>query len=60
MTKVSAFIKRLRDSSSKSNFHLFIEIHISEFVKSMSSGIHISNDLDYQTEYSKYLEEKYR
>ena len=31
------------------------EISISPFVKSMSSGVHIPADLDYKTEYSKYL-----
>lgn len=36
------------------------EISISPFVKSMSSGVHIPADLDYKTEYSKHLEEKYK
>jgi hypothetical protein len=36
------------------------EISISPFVKSMSSGVHIPADLDYKTEYSKYLSDKYK
>ena len=35
-------------------------IQISPFVKSMSSGVHIPADLDYKTEYSNYLTEKYK
>lgn len=33
---------------------------ISPFVKSMSSGVHIPADLDYKTDYSNYLTEKYK
>ena len=37
------------------------EIQISPFVKSMrSSGVNIPADLDYKTEYSNYLTEKYK
>jgi hypothetical protein len=36
------------------------DIEISPFVKSMSSEIHIPVDLDYKTEYSNYLTEKYK
>jgi hypothetical protein len=36
------------------------EISISPFVKSMSSGVHIPADLDYKTEYSKYMSDKYK
>jgi hypothetical protein len=36
------------------------EISISPFVKSMSSGVHIPADLDYKTEYPKYLSDKYK
>jgi hypothetical protein len=36
------------------------EITISPFVKSMSSGVHLPADLDYKTEYSNYLIEKYK
>lgn len=35
-------------------------IQISPFVKSMSSGVHIPADLDYKTDYSNYLTEKYK
>lgn len=36
------------------------EIQISSFVKSMSSGVHIPADLDFKTEYSDFLTEKYK
>ena len=36
------------------------EIQISPFVKSMSSGVSISENLDYKKEYSNYLIEKYK
>lgn len=37
-----------------------IEIQISPFVKSMSSGVHIPADMDYKKGYSDYLTEKYK
>jgi len=36
------------------------EMEISPFVKSMSTGVKIPADIDYKTEYSKYLTEKYK
>ena len=36
------------------------DIQISPFVKSMSSGVHLPADLDYKTDYSNYLTEKYK
>jgi len=36
------------------------DIQISPFVKSMSSGVQIPADLDYKTDYSNYLTEKYK
>ncbi|MCL6101879.1 MAG: DUF6364 family protein [Bacteroidetes bacterium] len=36
------------------------EVQISPFVRSLSSGISIPADLDYKTEYSKYLVNKYQ
>ena len=36
------------------------DIQISPFVKSMSSGVHIPADLDFKTDYSNYLTEKYK
>ena len=36
------------------------EIEISAFVKSMSSGGNLPADLDYKTEYSKHLIQKYK
>ena len=35
-------------------------LEISPFVKSLSSGINIPNDLDYKKEYSDFLSEKYK
>jgi hypothetical protein len=37
-----------------------VDIKISPFVKSLSSGTKISADLDYKKEYSNYLTEKYK
>jgi hypothetical protein len=36
------------------------EIKISPFVKSISSGVSITTDLDYKKEYTDYLIEKYK
>lgn len=36
------------------------DIEISPFVKSMFSGVHVPADLDYKTDYSNYLTEKYK
>jgi len=36
------------------------DIQISPFVKSMSSGVNIPTNLDYKSEYSNYLTEKYK
>jgi len=36
------------------------DIQISPFVKSMSSGVNIPANLDYKSEYSNYLTEKYK
>ncbi|MCF8232360.1 MAG: DUF6364 family protein [Bacteroidales bacterium] len=36
------------------------EIEISPFVKSMSSGKKIPTDIDVKSDYSKFLEEKYK
>ena len=36
------------------------DLQISPFVKSMSTGVKIPADLDYKTEYSSYLTEKYK
>lgn len=45
----------MSDDSSKME-----EIQISPFVKSLSSGISIPANLDYKTEYSNYLTNKYQ
>ncbi len=37
-----------------------VDIKISPFVKSLSSGTKISADLDYKKEYSNHLTEKYK
>ena len=36
------------------------ELRISPFVKSMSTGVNIPADLDYKTEYTNRLNEKYK
>ena len=36
------------------------EIEISSFVKSMSTGVQIPNDIDTKKDYSDYLSEKYK
>jgi hypothetical protein len=36
------------------------DIQISDFVKSMSSGIKLPADFDYKKERAKYLEQKYK
>jgi hypothetical protein len=36
------------------------ELEISSFVKSMSTGTEIPNDLDYKKEYSNYLTQKHK
>ena len=55
---IESYLKSLsiqEDSTDKN------EIQISPFVKSMrSSGVNIPADLDYKTEYSNYLTEKYK
>lgn len=35
------------------------DFEISPFVRSMSSGVQIPNDIDFKTQYSNRLEEKY-
>jgi hypothetical protein len=36
------------------------EIEISPFVKSMTTGVHVPNDIDYKKEYSDYISDKYK
>jgi len=36
------------------------EIEISPFIKSLSSGVELPNDLDYKSDYSAHLAEKYK
>ena len=36
------------------------DLEISSFVKSMSTGTEIPNDLDYKNEYSNYLTQKHK
>jgi len=54
---IESYLKSLTDKDSLNDSD---EIQISPFVKSLSSGINISADLDYRDEYAKYLEEKYK
>ncbi len=36
------------------------DIGITPFVKSISSGVHLPADLDYKSDYSEYLTQKYK
>ena len=48
-------ITELDDSEDKKT-----DFEISPFVKSISTGVHLPTDLDYKSEYSNFLTEKYR
>lgn len=54
---VESYLKSLTNSSEKESAD---EFEISPFVKSLSTGVHIPNELDYKKEYSDYLSEKYK
>jgi len=54
---IESYLKSLMTQEDSSNND---EIQISPFVKSLSSGVHIPSDLNYKTEYSNYLTEKYK
>ena len=51
---VEAYLQSLTSESNNSKFE------ISPFVKSISTGTEIPNDLDYKNEYSNYLIEKHK
>lgn len=51
---VESYLKALTVNESKSEFE------ISPFVKSISTGKSLPNDLDYKNEYSDFLMEKYK
>ena len=54
---IESYLKSLSIQENSKNEN---EIQISPFVKSISSGINMPADLDYKTEYSDYLIEKYK
>lgn len=54
---VESYLKSLTIQKDQSDEH---DIQISPYVKSISSGVSIPADLDYKTEYSRYLTEKYK
>jgi len=54
---IESYLKSLIDRDSLTDND---EIQISPFVKSMSTGMHISEGLDYKKEYTDYLREKYK
>ena len=45
------------DENSKNDAN---DIEITPFVKSISSGVHLPADLDYKSDYSEYLTQKYK
>ena len=55
---LSILVMRINTNESAGKKHE--DIQISPFVKSMSSGVNIPSDLDYKSEYSNYLTEKYK
>jgi hypothetical protein len=54
---VESYLKSLTIGEDSPNEN---EIQISPFVKSMSSEVKIPADLDYKSEYTNYLIEKYK
>ena len=54
---VESYLKSLTIQKDQSDER---DIQISPYVKSISSGVSIPADLDYKTEYTRYLTEKYK
>ncbi len=54
---IESYLESLAISEDSTNKE---EIQISPFVRSMSSGVKVPAELDYKTEYSRYLTEKYK
>jgi len=52
---IEAYLKSLVSNEESENKKGF---HISPFVKSMSTGVHIPADLDYKSEYADHLRKK--
>jgi len=57
---LSKIIESYLKSLTTANLPDTDEIKISPFVKSMTSGGNIPGDLDYKTDYSNYITEKYK
>lgn len=56
---IEAYLQSLTMESDSSKSDKY-DIEISPFVKSISTGVEIPNDLDYKKEYTNYLKEKYK
>lgn len=52
---IENYLNSLTTEKSEGN-----SLEISPFVKSLSSGINLPNDLDYKKEYSDFLSDKYK
>ena len=55
---IESYLQSLAIQNDSKNSKM--DIQISPFVKSMTSGVHIPADLDYKIAYSDYLTEKYK
>ena len=54
---IESYLNSLVNTASSPND---TEIEISSYVKSMSTGVQIPNDIDTKKDYSDYLAEKYK
>ena len=54
---IESYLKSLIDKNAPDSKN---DIEISPFVKSMTTGVKISADLDYKKAYGDYLSEKYK
>ena len=59
-SSLSRIVEAYLQSLTEKNELVKDEIEISPFVKSMSTGVQLPNDLDYKKEYADDLEEKYK
>lgn len=54
---IESYLKSLVENEKKQTDDDF---EISEYVKSMRTGVKLPNEFDYKQEYANYLEEKYK
>ena len=54
---IESYLKSLINDDSQNDKE---DIQISPFVKSLSTGVKVPNDLDYKKGYGDYLSEKYK